>query len=272
MKKQLLLACMASALTLSAQNVVVGTPQQLLKGVETAAYMPVLSKDGSMMLYNIDVNKGLKMYSFADDVSMTIENGDVFVLNAGFDGTDNVTYDKSVPSGALLERSAVSYNMNSHKAVAKVRKTASKGVEVSVDGSKLLISINGTVREYTPVECHAGYLCASVSPNGKYIAFQAGGKGVFITDLEGKIVASLGKYEFPAWCGNDYVVVQNATDDGHQLHSSQILLLKSDGSQQVQLTKPVSMSLNPTASADGSKVVYNTIDGRLYMINLKYEK
>ena len=75
-------------------------------------------------------------------------------------------------------------------------------------------------------------------------------------DLKGNIVASLGKYELPAWCGNDYVV----------------LMIKADGSQTIELTKPISMTFNPSASADGSKVVYNTIDGRLFLLNITIEK
>ena len=48
-----------------------------------------------------------------------------------------------------------------------------------------------------------------------------------------------------------------------------ILLLSVDGSQKQELTKPESMTMNPTASFEAGKIVYATIDGRLYQMNLK---
>ena len=56
----------------------------------------------------------------------------------------------------------------------------------------------------------------------------------------------------------------NAKDDGHQYMSSQIVLLSADGKQVQDLTKPESMSMNPAAAISANRVVYNTIDGRLY--------
>ena len=83
------------------------------------------------------------------------------------------------------------------------------------------------------------------------------------------MIARPGNYESPAWFGNDHLVVQNATDDGHQLHSSQILLLSLDGSEKQELTKPESMTMTPTASIKANKVVYSTITGRLYEMDVK---
>ena len=61
------------------------------------------------------------------------------------------------------------------------------------------------------------------------------------------------------------------TDDGHQFESSKLVLLKADGTFVKDLTKPESMAMNPTASAEASRIVYNTIDGRMFVmeINIK---
>lgn len=154
-------------------------------------------------------------------------------------------------------------NVTTRVKAAPATKT-SHGVSASVEGSKLIIDINGHRHTCSPVECYAGYCWPSVSPDGKKIMFVAAGKGVFITDLNGNIIANPGRYEAPAWFGNDHIVVMNATDDGHQLRSSQIILLTADGSQKQELTKPESMSMNPTAAISAGRVVYNTIDGRMY--------
>ena len=109
----------------------------------------------------------------------------------------------------------------------------------------------------------------SLSPDGNKILFYAGGKGAYVCDLEGNVLASLGRYEAPRWAGNDYVVAESATNDGHQYESCQIMLLKADGSFKYALTKPETMTMNPSASANGSRIAYNTIDGRLFVMDIK---
>lgn len=72
----------------------------------------------------------------------------------------------------------------------------------------------------------------------------------------------------PQWYGNDYIVAQNAKDDGHQYVSSQLMLLKADGSFKTELTSPTSMSMQPSVAKDSHKIVYTTIDGRLFEMEL----
>ena len=99
--------------------------------------------------------------------------------------------------------------------------------------------------------------------------FFAAGFGIVITDLNGNILSTPGNFEAPVWYGNDHIVAMNATNDGHNYRSSQIVLLSADGTQFQALTKPESMTMNPTASFDAGKIVYATIDGRLYQMNIK---
>ena len=142
----------------------------------------------------------------------------------------------------------------------------SVGTSVCVQGSKLFITTNGVTKEYSPVDSYAGYLWASLSPDGKKVAFFAAGKGIVVTDLNGKVLSMLGKYEMPCWYNNDYLVAQNAKDDGHQFTSSQIMLIKADGSFKTNLTSATSMSMQPTSAA--GKIVYTTIDGLLYQMTI----
>ena len=128
------------------------------------------------------------------------------------------------------------------------------------------MTVGGQERVFSPVDSWAGYLWASLSPDGKRVAFFAAGKGIVIIDLRGQMLAMLGNYEMPCWYNNDYIVAQNATDDGHQFTSSQLMLLKADGTWQVELTKPASMAMHPTCG--GGKIVYSTIDGLLYEMHI----
>ena len=84
MRNKILFACLASMLTVSAQTVTVSAPQQLLRGVETSVYNPKISPDGTQIVFNTDVNHGLKVYSLIDGVTSTIESGDEMVLGVNY--------------------------------------------------------------------------------------------------------------------------------------------------------------------------------------------
>lgn len=150
------------------------------------------------------------------------------------------------------------------------RSTASTATTVYTDQSTLVINDANGERRLSPVESFAGYLWASLSPDGTRIAFVAAETGVYVIDLEGNILSRLGRYEMPSWLNNDYLVVQHATDDGYQFTSSQILLLAADGSFSHELTAPASMTMQPCAAR--GNIVYTTIDGHLRLMSIEISK
>lgn len=280
------------ALAASAQQVTVTSNSRLLKGVEGPAYYPVLNSAGTQLLFASGEKYGLKMYDFADNVVSRISDADGAGIDASFSANGDVLYvTQKVGDNHLIYRTGMCYDQAAAKSEVVLEaqhgyvrpelgtrangfKGAKKsfapakgmGTAVCVQGSVLYITRNGVTKEYTPVPSFAGYLWASLSPDGKKVAFFAAGKGIVITDLEGKVLAMLGKYEAPCWYNNDYLVAQNAKDDGHQFTSSQIMLLKADGSFKTNLTSETSMSMQPTAAA--GKIVYTTIDGLLYQMTI----
>ncbi len=231
MKKFLLIASACIVLQASAQIADVSSPQPLLRGVESEMYYPEFSADGRYLSFTDASHQNARIYDFTDKVTVRV---DAETLN-----------DKQV----------------------KVNKT----VSATVENSELIIGINGVEYRYSPIEAFAGYLWPSVSPDGTKVMFVAAGKGIVITDLKGNIISRPGErgLEAPVWFGNNHIVAMNAKDDGHQYRSSQIVMLTVDGTQIQSLTKPESMTMFPTASPSADRVVYNTIDGRLYQIEVK---
>lgn len=288
--KKLLLLLATAALTASAQNVAVEV-SPLLPDLGAPAYRPVLSPDGSRMVFATGEADGLKMYNFATGEVTSVSN----LPSAGTDafwGGDGKVYFVSQErrSDNLVYRTGHVFDPATaatetildaqHGAVLPIRATRGaglkgarssvdgikRGIAVYTEGSQLFIVRNGNTRAYTPVPSHAGYLWASLSPDQTRVAFFAAGRGICITDLEGRLLAELGNYEMPCWLNSDYIVAQHATDDGHQFTSSQIMLLSADGSRAKALTAPTSMTMQPTAA--GNRIVYTTIDGLLYQMNI----
>ncbi len=292
--KFLTLLAIGCAISMNAQIAEVSSKVPLLSGVESDMYYPVLSEDGQKLLFTSDNFTGLKMYDYKDNVTVKITDE----VRAGFDASfsidgNSVYYVAQHNINGRNMRQVKSYDIlkKSIKAESPVgryvsRPVALKGGVVAVvdgksvmtaknntlsvrtEGSKLYITRNGIEQAFSPVESYAGYLWASLSPDKTKVLFFAAGKGAYVVDLKGNIIAKLGNYESPVWFGNDCVVAMNAKHNGYQHISSQIVMMKVDGSAFQELTMPESMAMNPTASFDAGKIVYNTIDGRLYQMNI----
>ena len=292
MKKALLSLLVLGAFAASGQQVTVTSSMPLLRGVE-AAFYPKIDMSGTRLLYSDADAHGLKILDLTTSETTTISDKNGAGIDANWSADGNVYYVTSEvnPSNRLVYRTGMRYDLKrkasdvvleaQHGAVHLETGTSGmamngekhnfatspkRGVSVYTTGSQLVVNINGKESRYTPVESFAGYLWSSVSPDGDKIAFFAAGKGIIVTNLQGKVLAELGNYEMPCWYNNDYIVAQNATDDGYQFTSSQILLLKADGTFRHELTPKTSMTMQPTAS--GGKIVYTTIDGNMTLITL----
>ena len=291
-----LLACIA---TLSAQTVKVTNHYEITPLTEQSAFCPVISPDGSKVVYTAHNFSGLKSYDLATGEMKIITNAD----GAGFDPVFSldgsmIYYRPQSRIDGRVHRSLDEYNLNTQKTrqlIAPSRDikrpiAIAGGMEVVAD-NKLMKSIGSkiegcyvysVIKEGKIVVCDGkstrvlrpygdqveSYLWTSISPDGNKIATYAIGKGVVILDLNGKILAELGNFEAPVWYGNDFVAAMKATDDGHQYTSSKIVLLDRHTRQAHDLTSPDEMGMNPSASAEAGKIVYNTLDGKIFMLEL----
>ena len=295
MKKKMsiimVLALAAMTSTVLAQEVEVASVTRLLEGVEGPAYFPVLNSAGDRLLFSTE-NGALKLYDFTDNVTTVVTRDFVAGNDACFGGDGKVYFvTQQTGDDHLIYRTGQCYDAlsrevtrltESHhgtvKAVATTRGGAMRapGADRSwaaivgdgawTEGNRVHVTVGGKERVFSPVDSWAGYLWASLSPDGQRVAFFAAGKGIVIIDLRGQMVAMLGNYEMPCWYNNDYLVAQHATDDGHQYTSSQLMLLKADGTWQAELNTPASMAMHPTCG--GGKIVYTTIDGLLYEMHI----
>lgn len=293
--KKLFLSILAVAgiITMNAQIANVESVTPLLKGVESDMHHPVLSVDGSRLLFSSCNYTGLRMYDFNDNVVTKVSDEE----RAGFDASfspngSEIYFVTQIRDGVRNLRQVKKYDIASRQITEMTKQgrvvgrpvatakgfsttvdgtlvaTDAKSTHVRTEGAQLFITHNGVEKAYTPIEGSVGYIWASLSPDGSKVMFFAAAHGIVITDLDGNILSMPGNYEAPVWFGNNHIVAMNATNDGYNYHSSQIVLLSVDGTQKQELTKPESMTMNPTASFEAGKIVYATIDGRLYQMNI----
>jgi len=286
------LMAMAAMLPAASQEVSVDSQTRLLEGVEGAAYYPVLNATGDRLLFSAGESGALRLYDYKDNVVTTVTSDYVAGNDACFGGDGNIYYvTQERGDGNLIYRTGCRYNPATRtssvvtaaqhgavRAVAGTRGGALKapagsyassddvGTATWTQGSRVFVTVGGEERVFAPVDSWAGYLWSSLSPDGTRVAFFAAGKGIVVIDLRGQVLAMLGNYEMPCWYNNDYLVAQHAADDGHQITSSQLLLLKADGTWSAPLTTPASMAMHPTCG--GGKIVYTSIDGLLYEMKI----
>lgn len=262
---------MLTSVAAQAQIADVSTPRPLLRGVQSGLYHPVLSADGSRLLITGADYSGLRMYDYNLGTTVTITSEARAGYNAQFAG-DGIAFTASTADGHvaryydIADGTTVTKSAPAARAAGRTVRGAGN-LSVSVDGSDLIIARGNRTVTASPVEAVA-YLWPTLSPDGSKVAFVAAGKGLYVTDLEGKVLGFCGDLEAPAWLGNDCLVAMRATDDGHQLASSQIVLVRADGSESQDITRPESMTMYPTASAVAGKIVYSTVDGYLYEVDV----
>lgn len=285
--------------SLSAQNVNI-VKRYKVNGNDIKGSFPVLSPAGDKLLFSSENHKGLWLYDLNSKELITIcENegsGYAPIFNA--DGT-KVFYRKTIyqdkrkfdaiESFDLVKKQKVemispqrnlSLLQNYHNGflVSTDRKllkaTFGKTMNnippyVCTEDLKLVVYANGKRTELNPIgENDARYIWVSLSPDSKKILFTVAGKGTFVSDLEGKIVASLGYLNAPVWYDNNFVVGMQDKDDGHFITSSKVLMVSLNGKTKMTLSLDSEIAMYPSASSKGNKVAYNKLEGDIIIVEL----
>ena len=157
---------------------------------------------------------------------------------------------------------------------ADYRQTADENQALRVDNENLDLNLyrNG---ERIVLKPHGdvNYIWASLSPDQTMILFNTK-KGTAICDLNGKEIINLGNdFDAPVWYGNDYVVGMDDNHDGYFITESSIMMASVDGAVVERLSAPEGMGMYPNVDAKLGRIVYNTDNGdiRLMQINLTEE-
>ena len=276
MNKTLILSGML-ALSMTASAAVSFNEPQRIDLPEGAAH-PVLSPDARLMLFSSADHSGLSVLDLNTGAVERIDDA----AGAGFQpafttDSKSVVYRTAGRLDGLTVLDARRYNLNNgnRSTISNYSRSTEEAITFTdntkyalADFNKIRIVSGDKSLEISPVAEAHSYLWASLSPDGSKILFYAGGVGAFVCDLQGNIIGSYGRCSSPAWCGNNHIVVCRETSDGHQYESASLEIVSLDGSYSQRLTAPESMSFSPSASVDGSRLVYNTIDGRLFLMQL----
>lgn len=181
--------------------------------------------------------------------------------------TGAASVDNPVYAGdALLINSARKGYLALENTSPVVRTTAVLGIEdtkivLLKDGQKTLLDPFG----------NGSYIWPSLSPDGTRLLAYDMARGAFICDLQGNVLARLGRLDAPAWTRDgSWIVSMKEKNDGHVITGSDLFATSPDGLTRVQLTDTPAIELAPSCSPVDNRILCSTADGTILV--LTYEE
>ena len=266
-------------------------------------FLPIMSPTGDYLILTGNGTQGLRKYDLTTIKQTTLTNEKAVGVQISSDGS-TVVYRSKNYKGKLLYTSLKSIQLETGEKEELIKNTrdlegvnvrqgtvlaVNKGKMVSkrVSGEKLesipvvpsikdgqlYITEKGKTRLLSPAGTNVSYLWPSVSPDGKKLLYYVMDQGqAYVSNSDGTNPVSLGILRAPKWMGNDWVVGMVDYDNGEVVTSSEIVGVAADGTQRTVLTDDSVIALYPSASADASKIVYTTNDGKVFLMKIETNK
>ncbi|MBN2215530.1 MAG: PD40 domain-containing protein [Bacteroidales bacterium] len=226
-----------------------------------AGYEPVFSAEGRYICYRSDEYPDNKRVSSLQKVDLI--TGDTRTLEKR---VRNLT----VPAVA---GNSIVYLADGDQRIKRfngmIPKSSKEETYVMLEDLAPVICINGIKRTLKPGG-KGSYIWVSLSPDKTKLLYCLVGKGTFVSDLNGNVLASAGKLNAPRWIDNQIVAGMVDEDDGMKVISSEIVAFSVTAKKKINLTSTVERhEMYPYPFPDGKRIAFSTSDGMLYIMKIK---
>mgnify|MGYP001402996010 CR=1 FL=1 len=270
-----------------AQQIAVKSVGLVNERVLANGFYPHFSKDGGLLFFTTENYQGLKAYDFSSQKIQVLseDKGAGYGFFQGIDST-KVYYNKTEFVNQRKKNSICTYNLatNTSEQLTRAVRGASLlksvsttiktdiGAIVYIDNQQIVYKEGTQKTILSPNGEQNSYLWPVISPDGKKIVYVVAGKGAFICDIDGKNIVSLGYLHAPQWINNQWIVGMEDYDDGQNVTSSEIVAVTVDGLTRQNLTNTSDeKEMYPTVSPTRDKIVFNSYEGKLYMMDVVVE-
>lgn len=237
--------------------------QTTLNTEKGSGFEPSISTDGKIVFYKSFVfDETGRRYSSI--ISQNIETGKK---------TEILAKQRNLSSVHASAESVIYMNNSQVKSYSSKKKCAqncTENVAFTSPNMDLVVFNNGIEKVINPFG-EGNYIWVSISPDKTKVLFNKVGKGTFVADLNGKIIAKLGRLHAAKWSADGkWIIGMNDFDDGHQYTSSKIVIASANGKtrQELELAN-AKIALSPSISSDNTKIVFNNEKGQIFILNLE---
>lgn len=241
-----------------------------LTEMEGAGYYPVISEDGNTIL-----TRCMDKVNFTQDIyALDLKTATLTPVIKGISHVNQMSFVNGKVKLAVDGKAINKTLFNSVE--ARSITSGSKNVEVLVteEDLKIVVYRNGERKVLDPLAgqlegSDPHYTWTSLSPDRTKILFGCADYA-YVCDLNGNNLVKVGFMRAAQWRGNSHIVGMVDADDGYHYTKSDIVIVSADGTQMQQLTlSSAEIKMFPSVSADGSKIAYHTLEGKVYVMTIK---
>jgi len=239
---------------------------QELTNLQGAGYEPCFNSDGSKLFFRFDEFISMKKYSSLFEYEFN--SGKTTLLE---EKNRNLT-------SPQVANNRLNYQSNGIQKYTLISSMKSANVQnepwLQLENLKIVIYQNETQKEILP-NGDGSYIWASLSPDKTKLVYTFQGRTTFVCDLQGKIIAEVGRLNAPKWLNNQTIIGMHDQDNGYITTGSEIYAYSlTDNKQTILSTPKGKMAMYPIPSPDGKKIVFQTEKGELFILNvtIKNEK
>ena len=272
MKKIFYLWMLLAGNVAMAQAQLVKVVQHYKISKEGAAFYPTFNESGDNLLYTSENYKGLYLYDLSNKKSDKITDVDGAGFNPVFSKDSRKVYYRQTERVNMRQLSTlICFDQQNKKNVRcsdtplrssselnKVRnqvdRLAHDEITAYTDMLSLVLERNGVQEVLNPLSDGGRYLWGSLSPDKTKILFTAVGRGTYVCNLKGKIIAEIGLLNAPVWYGNDKIVGMIDKDNGDYIISSSIVMVSADGKKRQVLVPSTQKAMYPAANRQSGKI------------------
>jgi len=143
---------------------------------------------------------------------------------------------------------------------------------LGIDQTNIALLVSGKERVLDPLGT-GRYVWPSLSPERTRIAAVQMERGALVSDLEGNLLALLGRCNAPSWTHDGrWIVGMDDRDDGYKVIASDLVFVSPDGMHTGRLTATEDvMEMFPDCSPVDNRIAYATLAGQIYVLTYQEE-
>ena len=275
MKKVYLFLALAIPMMASAQLLEVSSTQLVTSKAD--AKVAAFSPNGDYLLLTNTSHQGLQSMDLASKTLTTISRaeGAGYNVQVSQDGKQVVYREVTLDAKKNRMSTVVRHDMAARQGQVVAKKQQHLAAMVadaerpsfSVKDRQLMMTVNGETKVFSPNGQQYSYHWASLSPNGKKVAYYISAVGCFVCDIDGSNIQFIGHNCLaPVWYNDNILVGCDTKDNGEVVLESVIVAYSLDGKKQV-LTNGEQIAVFPKAA--NGKIAYSTSEGEIYIMNIK---